>query len=396
MKHLIRLSLALITLTITFSAQAEAIEKSLLSGTMNANRPPRIIPAPPELSAKSYVLMDANTGKILVQKNAHQKLPPASLTKVMSIYVIENALANGQINLDDPVRITKKAWQTKGSRMFVKPDTNVPVRDLIKGIIIASGNDATVALSEYVGGNTETFVSMMNQTAKLTGMLNTHFDNPDGLPSDSHYSTAYDLARLTRHLIYDFPQYYPWFKQKWFTYNNIKQPNRNRLLWRDPSADGVKTGHTKAAGFCLIASAKRGDTRLISVVMGTPSDSARARDSQTLLNYGFRFYESHKLYSAGQTITAPRVYLGEYKKVPLGLVRDFYVTVPAGSYEKLKAQITLKTPLKAPIKKGEAYGAITIISGTQKITERPLVALMNDPEGGFFTRMKDHIALMFN
>jgi len=260
-------------------------------------------------------------------------------------------------------------------------------------VIVASGNDATMALAEYLGGNMETFVKMMNQAVQAMGLKDTHFVNPTGFPAENHYASAYDLAILARNLITQFPEYYHWYKQKWFKYNNIKQPNRNRLLWRDNTVDGLKTGHTDAAGFCLVASAKRGDFRLISVVMGTNSDRIRTRATQTLLNYGFRFYKSHKLYSAGQAVATPRVWLAENKTVSLGVAKDLYITLPMGEFRNLHASVTLPETLRAPIVKGRAYGAVKVTIKNKVIMNTPLIALQSDPKAGFFARMKDHISM---
>lgn len=358
-------------------------------------QPPIIIPGPPKLDAKAYVLMDANSGAILAQKNMNTKLPPASLTKLMTLYVVSEALAQGQIKLDDKVRVSKEAWSRGGSRMFLKLHSYVTVHQLIQGIIVASGNDACVSIAQYVGGNEKNFAALMNQAAQQLGMKNTHFVDSTGLPKDEHYTTAYDLAILTRALIQRFPQYYDWYKQKWIKYNKIRQPNRNRLLWRDPSVDGLKTGHTNAAGYCLIASAQRDNMRLISVVMGTPSDAARSDESQALLNWGYRYYHSYKVFNANNPITEARVWLGKNKNIQLGLANDIFVTVPRGEYKSLKAALKVEPKLHAPIKKGEVYGQITINLKGKTVATAPLVALNDDPEGGWFSRLFDHIGLFF-
>lgn len=356
---------------------------------------PIILPSAPKIDAKGYVLMDANSGTIIAEKNMNERMAPASLTKLMTLYVTSQAIAQGQINLDTKVRISQKAWRTGGSRMFLKVGSEVPVHELIQGIIVASGNDACVALSQFVGGNESTFVEMMNQTAQQLGMNDTHYMDSTGLPNPQHYSTPYDLALLTRALINNFPQDYSWYNQKWITYNGIKQPNRNRLLWRDQSVDGLKTGHTNEAGYCLIASAKRDDMRLISIVMGAPTDAARADDSQALLNWGFRFYQSHQLFKANTALATPRVWLGENKTVSLGVAKPIYVTIPTGSYGQLNPQVTINTPLTAPVKAGEAYGQLSITLNNKVISSTPLIALSDDPEGGFFSRTFDHILLLF-
>lgn len=362
---------------------------------VNASSPPLIIPSPPRLNAKAYVLMDANSGAIIAQKNMNQKLPPASLTKLMTLYVTSEALSQGQIRLDDKVRVSKEAWSRGGSRMFLKEGSYVTVRELIEGIIVASGNDACVAMAQYIGGSEKNFARLMNQTAQRLGMKNSHFVDSTGLPRPGHYTTAYNLALLTRALINNFPQYYGWYKQKWIKYNKIKQPNRNRLLWRDPSVDGLKTGHTDAAGYCLIASANRNGMRLISVVMGTPSDAARNNNSQALLNWGYRYYRTYKLFKANAPVTRTRVYLAKEKEVELGLTRDLYVTVPSGQYKSIKASIAIQPKLRAPIIKGQTYGQIEVRLKGKLIAKAPLVALNGDPRAGWFSRSIDHIELFF-
>ena len=376
--------------------QANAADTDIAVPTPQANTS-LLIPSPPKLDAKGYVLIDANSGYVIAEKNQDQRMPPASLTKLMTLYIIANALHNGQITLDDQVRISKEAWQMGGSKMFVKVGSNVPVKYLIQGIIVASGNDATVAMAEYVGGNTTSFIDLMNQTAANLGMAGTNYADTNGLPTPNHYSTPGDIARLARAWILDFPEYYPWFKQKWITYNKIRQPNRNRLLWRDASVDGMKTGHTNAAGYCLVASAQRNGMRLISVVMGTPTDSARANGSETLLNYGFRFYETHKLYTADTPLMTPRVWLGRNKKAALGLARDLYVTIPKGQYKGVKITVSMNNKnLHAPVVKGQVYGTVTVSLNDKVVAQQPLVALQDDPTGGFWRHLIDYIELFFH
>jgi D-alanyl-D-alanine carboxypeptidase (penicillin-binding protein 5/6) len=376
-------------------SQAQALQPSAQSLATPAPQPaqPLIVPAPPNINATGYVLMDANSGKILAQKNMNKEIPPASLTKLMTLYITEQALAQGQIQLTDKVRVSKTAWQRGGSRMFLKLGALVPVQQLIEGVIVASGNDACTALAEYIAGNETSFANLMNQTAKRLGMKNTHYVDSTGLPRSDHYSTPYDLALLARHIITDFPQYYPFFKQKWITYNGIRQPNRNRLLWRAPGVDGLKTGHTKAAGYCLISSGVQHGMRLISVVVGTPTDAARANDSQALLNWGFRFYKTYKLYGSNQAITTPRIYMGQNKQVAMGLQNDLYVTIAAGEYDLLKASMELAPKLKAPIVKGQSYGTISVTLAGKQVAQAPLVALQDDPVGGAWTRMTDHVSM---
>lgn len=273
-------------------------------------QPPTFTPSAPNLQASAYILMDATSGKILAQQNADMRLPPASLTKLMSMYIISNAIKSGQVRMDDKVRVSTKAWKTEGSRMFIKVGDEVPIKELVQGIIVASGNDATVALAEHIAGTEEAFTAMMNQQAKLLGMNNSHFMDSTGLPDPNHYATAKDLATLTQAYINHFPEHYIFYSEKWFTYHGIRQPNRNRLLWRYPFADGLKTGHTSEAGYCLVSSAKKDGMRLISVVMGEPNDLGRTEDSIRLLTYGFRFFETHQLYHASNNlIQAPVKYL---------------------------------------------------------------------------------------
>lgn len=364
--------------------------------TPNQPAMPQILLSAPSVNAKAYVVMDANTGTIIASKNADKRVAPASLTKMMTLYLTSGALKSGQINLDDKVRISKKAWSQGGSKMFVKEGSLVPVKDLLQGIIVASGNDSCVALAEYIAGNETTFAKMMNQTAQALNMKDSHFVDSTGLPNKNHYSTAHDLALLAQGLINNFPEYYGWYKEKWFTWNKIKQNNRNRLLWRDKSVDGVKTGHTKEAGYCLVSSANRDGMRLISVLLGAPTDMARANESEALLNYGFRFYTTQKLFSADQAVAAPRVWLGTQSKIKLGLSQDMYVTVPKGQYKNLKASMQLaNTSLKAPIKQGEAYGTVNVTLNGKPVASAPLVALESDPEGNFFSRMSDHVMMFF-
>ncbi len=359
---------------------------------------PVITPQPPHMNVKAYVLMDAATGHVVASDNPHRRLPPASLTKLMTIYIAANALHNQTISLNDPVRISKKAWSMTGSRMFLNVGSQVPVKELLQGIIVDSGNDACVAMAQFIAGNEKTFAGLMNQSAAYLGMKDTHYVDSTGLPRADHYATAYDITLLAKAIINQFPEYYPWFKQKWFTYNKIKQSNRNRLLWRDPSVDGLKTGHTKAAGYCLAASGNRDNTRLIAVVMGAPTDEGRANDAQALLNYGFRFYKTQHLHQAGDTISQQRVWLGSNSYVPVGVTQNFSVTVPKRSgNQKLTTTITWQNPhLSAPIAKGQTLGTIEVKSGQTLLNSAPLVALKADPRGGLWTRFTDHIAMAWD
>lgn len=356
---------------------------------------PVITPSPPALSAKSYILIDVNSGKILAEKNSEEKLPPASLTKMMTLYVISSALHNEQIHLPDMVRISHDAWKTGGSRMFVKDGQEVSIEDLLKGIIVDSGNDACVAMAEHLGGSEPGFAELMNQQAHDLGMNDSHFTDSTGLPDEALHTTAKDLAILGRSLINEFPEYYHWYKQKWFTFNGIRQPNRNRLLWRNGQVDGLKTGHTNEAGFCLVASAKRENMRLLSVVLGEPSDSVRADDSERLLNYGFRFFETHELYKGGKSITELPVYKGQVDKLNAGLMQDQFITIPAGQYQHLSINSKAADTLVAPIAKGDKVGELEVTFDDKVIENYPIYALEDVPSGGFFKRFRDSIRLMF-
>ncbi len=357
---------------------------------------PTITPAIPNIDAKGYILMDANSGKVIAEKNADVRMAPASLTKLMTMYVISNALKNNSIHLDDNVPVSEKAWRTGGSRMFIKVNNEVSVRNLLQGIVVASGNDASVAMAEYIGGTEEAFAGLMNTQAQLIGMKNSHFVDSNGLPNANHYSTARDLALLAQAIIRNFPEDYRLYSEKWFTYNNIRQPNRNRLLWRFQYADGLKTGHTDEAGYCLVGSAMKDGTRLISVVMGTPSDSVRTEDSMRLLTYGFRFYETHKLYNRDIVLTKARVWKGKEKQVDLGVAKDFYVTIPAGQYKNIQATLQLNEPIKAPVLKGQSYGIVKVTLNGQVLATEPLVALADNKKGGLWRSMTDSLHFSFN
>lgn len=374
----------------TFADTLPAITAIPTPGRANT---PVLTPTPPNVNAEAYILIDVNSGNVIAEKNADAKREPASLTKLMTMYVVSGAIEQGQISLNDDVRISTKAWQTGGSRMFVKVGDRVAVKDLLQGIIVDSGNDACVAMAEHVAGNESSFADLMNQTAKSLGMTGTHFVDSTGLPDPNHYTTARDLAVLARAVILNYPEDYKWYKEKWFTYNGIKQPNRNRLLWRDPTVDGLKTGHTEEAGYCQVSSAVQNNTRLLAVILGAPTDEARADDSQRLLTYGFRFFETHKLYKAAQNISQPRVWKGSQETVPVGLAHDLYVTIPTGQYKNLKPQISLPNGIEAPIQKGQAIGDLTVTLADKVVAKQPLVALADDAKGGFWTRMRDSLSL---
>ncbi len=379
----------------TMATAEEILPQTLNRNVNTASNKPITIPAAPTLNAKAYILIDVNSGKIIAEKNSEKKLPPASLTKMMTLYVISNALHNKQISLEDKTRISRKAWKTGGSRMFIKEGDSVSVENLLKGIIVDSGNDACVAMAETLGGSEEGFSELMNQQAKQLGMTNSNFTDSTGLPNPNLYSTAKDLAILGRSLVQDFPQYYHWYKQKWFTYNGIRQPNRNRLLWRDKQVDGIKTGHTNEAGYCLVSSAKNENTRLIAVVLGSPNETARADDSERLLNYGFRFYETHKLYNKQQTVTALPLYKGEINAINAGLAADQFITIPSGQYQRLNIHTKVPAYLKAPIKRGDQVGELIIQFDNNIIETKPLYALQDVEKGGIFKRLKDSISLTY-
>ncbi len=353
------------------------------------------IPEAPNLAATGYILVDGETGETLAQFNADQRLPPASLTKMMSSYLVIDELVRGRINETNLVNISVKAWKMEGSRMYVKEGTQVPVIDLLRGEIIQSGNDATVALAEYVGGNEDAFVDMMNKKAKELGMNSTHYQNAAGLPAPEHYTTARDLAILARAVIYNHPQHYPLYAEKEFKYNNIRQPNRNKLLYLDPTVDGLKTGHTEEAGYCLVASSKRENTRLIAVVLGTKSDNARAEETQKLLAYGFRYFETVNLYKANTEITKARVWSGKAQEVSLGLPKDVRMSLPRGHLDDVKANVHVNETIKAPILAGQELGSLTIELDGKIINTQPLVALQPVEEASFFARMWDKIKLFF-
>jgi D-alanyl-D-alanine carboxypeptidase (penicillin-binding protein 5/6) len=356
---------------------------------------PLVTPAAPTLSAKAYILIDVNSGKILAEKNSEEALPPASLTKMMTLYVVSNALNNEQIHINDSVRVSRDAWKIGGSRMFIKEGDQVSVEALLKGIIVDSGNDACVAMAEHVGGSENAFTDIMNQQAQNLGMKNSHFTDSTGLPDPKLYTTAKDLAILGRALISEFPQYYGWYKQKWFTYNGIRQPNRNRLLWRDQHVDGLKTGHTNDAGFCLVSSAKRDNMRLLAVVLGEPNDSTRADDSEKLLNYGFRFFETHQLYKSGQSISELPLYKGLVDKVSVGLTENQFITIPTGQYQRLNISTKIPTYLQAPIKQGDKVGELIVQFDNNIIATKPLYAMQTIETGGIYTRAKDSLRLTF-
>ncbi|MEW7985597.1 MAG: D-alanyl-D-alanine carboxypeptidase family protein [Candidatus Thiodiazotropha sp.] len=350
-------------------------------------------PAPPDVAASGYLLVDFHSGKVLAEKGAGNRLEPASLTKIMTAYAVFRELKQGNINLEDSVLISEKAWRTPGSRMFIEVGKKVKVIDLVKGMIIQSGNDACVALAEHIAGSEATFAELMNNIARELGMTNTHFINSTGLPDDDHYTTPADIAKVAAATIRDFPEYYPWYSDRSFVFNDITQHNRNKLLWRDNSVDGIKTGHTEAAGYCLVASAQRESMRLISVVMGTKGEEARAQASQSLLNYGFRFYETHQLYTAGEVLNRTRIWKGDKEKLPLGLSQDLNVTIPRHQYQNLDARMEIEPKIMAPVKQGEVLGHVSISLNGEPVTEAPLVALKSITDGNIWQLIKDSALL---
>lgn len=367
----------------------------LIPGQAAEAPPPTPIPAPPEVGAKAYILVDADSGRVLAESNPDQKLEPASLTKIMTAYLVFRELGQGKLKLEDMVTVSEKAWRTEGSRMFAQVGAQIPVQALLKGMIVQSGNDASVALAEHVAGDEAVFAQMMNQNAQRLGMANTHYKNSMGLPDPEHYTTARDLSVLTRAMIEEFPEYYKWHAIKEFVFNNIKQTNRNRLLWRDSTVDGVKTGHTEGAGYCLVTSALRDGMRLIAVVLGTRSDNERANANQTLLNYGFRFYETRHLYKGKEKLADARIWKGAEAEVPVGLSRDFSVTFPRGQYANLKASMEVNNTASAPVKLGDPLGQVKVVYNNEVIARENLTALQTVEEGGIFRRMVDSVLLMF-
>jgi len=358
------------------------------------------VPPAPTLNAKSWVLVDYASGQILAGDHVDERVEPASITKVMTSYVVSAQLAAGKVKLDDQVYISENAWRgggagTDGSTSFLKLESRVPLRDLLYGMIIQSGNDAAIALAEHIAGSEQTFAALMNQYAAQLGMTGTHYVNPSGLPAPDEYSTARDIALLSRALIRDYPEEYKIYALKEFEWNGITQHNRNSLLWRDASVDGIKTGHTKDAGFCLATSAKRGDQRLIAVVMGTGSEKERADANQAVLNYGFRFFETRKLYDANKALTTPVLWKGATDTVALGVSDDVLITFPRGRYKDLKPTIDMPTRLIAPFAKGQKVGTLKVALDGKVLLERPLVSIADAPEGGLWRRFYDAAALWF-
>ena len=350
---------------------------------------------PPAVAGTGHLLLDMGSNQVLAAQNIDHRLEPASLTKILTAYVVFREIGNGHISLADPVLVSEKAWRMEGSRMFIEVGKQVSVEDLLKGLIVASGNDAAVALAEHTAGSEEAFANLMNEHAQRLGMTNSHFVNASGLPHPEHYTTPADIARATIATIREFPEWYAWYADKEYTYNDITQPNRNRLLWRDESVDGVKTGHTSTAGYCLVASAQRDDMRLISVVMGTDSEEERAIETQKLLGYGFRFFESQRLYDAGQTVQQVRVWKGESETLPVGVAESLSLTVPRGETGSTEARLVLHGTIEAPVSRGQEVGVIEVTNSDEIVRRVPAVALADISEAGFLGQMIDSVLMMF-
>ena len=352
-------------------------------------------PQPPAVAARAWLLMDTASGQVIAAANPDERLEPASLTKLMTAYLVFAALRNKSIALDQTVQVSERAWRAAGSRMFIEPRKPVTVEELIQGMVVQSGNDACIALAELVGGSEDAFASRMNREARRLGMGDTNFTNASGLPDPKHYSTAHDLALLAAALIRDFPQDYRYYSMREYRYNNITQQNRNRLLWLDPNVDGVKTGYTENAGYCLIASSRRGPRRLLSAVLGTASESVRAQESLKLLNFGFQVYDTVKLYSKGQTISMLEVWKGSESRLKAGAGADLAVTVPKGLAERVKAELLSQQPLLAPISAGQRVGTVRVSLDNKLLREYPVVALESVGAAGMLGRAWDTMRLWF-
>jgi len=378
MLHLLTLPLAIVAL--------------LLSAASSFAAP---LPAPPQLSANSFLLIDHISGEVLAAKDPDKRVEPASLTKMMTAYLVSTELQRGAVSLKDLVHVSQEAQSMPGSRMFIEAGKTVPLEMLMHGLIIQSGNDASVALAEHIGGSEAGFVEMMNRMAVNLGMKNTNYMNASGLPDDDHYTTASDLVLIASAMIREFPQTYKIYSKREFTWNDIRQKNRNTLLWRDDSVDGMKTGHTQAAGYCLVASAVRDNMRLISVVLGTASDKTRIAESQRLLNYGFRFFRTQRIYSAGELVSEARLWMGQEESIPLGVAEDLYVTLPRDAFDSLTSQIEVSDYIRAPTRIGQEFGRSVLMADNQIVHEVPLLALKKVERGGIFLRMRHSIMRYF-
>ena len=352
-------------------------------------------PAAPSVAARAWLLMDTASGQTLASHSEHEHAEPASLTKLMTAYLTFKALKAKTLRLEQTVPVSERAWRAQGSRMFIEPDKPVSVEELIQGMIVQSGNDACIALAEAIAGSEEAFVQMMNREARRLGMQDTNFVNSTGLPASKHYSSAHDLGLLAAALLRDFPEEYRYYSIRSFRYNSISQRNRNRLLWLDPNVDGVKTGHTEQAGYCLIASAKRGTRRMLAVVLGTASESIRARESQKLLNFGFQFYDSARLYEKGQTVSTLPVWKGSQRTIKAGLATDLAVSVPRGMADKVQADLISLQPLLAPVSAGQRVGTLRLALESKPLGSYPVVALESVAVAGFFGRTWDTVRLWF-
>lgn len=365
-----------------------------------AQAAPAIIPAPPQIAASGYILMDADSGLVITEKNADERLPPASLTKLMTSYVLSYELEEGNVSNDDLVTISKNAWAQNpvfagSSLMWIEVGKQVKLKDLHRGIVVSSGNDASVAVAEHLAGSESAFADVMNQHAKVLGMTGSHFVNSHGLPDPDHYMTARDLAVLSKAIL-QYPEEYKLYSEPDYVYNNIRQTNRNRLLWKDDTVDGLKTGHTEEAGYCLVTSAKRNGMRLISVVMGSKSQSAREQETQKLLAYGFRYFETHQLYTRGDELSEAKVWGGDRDSLKLGVERDVHLTIPRGKHKALQALMNLDETIKAPVTKGKEYGELVVSLDGEELLREPLLALESVEQGGLFKRLWDAIALFFS
>lgn len=368
---------------------------SLLCISGSAAAQTRPVPAPPVIGAKSYLVIDGTTGHEIAALEPDAQVAPASLTKLMTAYVVFHALRDEQIRLEDTVTISEKAWRTPGSRMFIEVGKQVSVHDLILGMIVQSGNDASVALAESIAGSESVFAEVMTQHANALGMLSSNFVNATGLPNDNHYSTARDLTTLAKAIIGEFPEYYKWYSVKEFTFNDITQPNRNNLLWRDDSVDGMKTGHTDDAGYCLVASANRNGMRIISVVLGTASAKSRIDGSQSLINYGYRFFETRLLFKAGEEITTARIWKSQNEVSRLGVLDNLYITIPRGTYDDLDSVLNIPTVLVAPVVEGQPLAEIKVSLNGNDLVSKQLLALGNNPSGSVWQRVRDGVSLWF-
>jgi len=369
----------------------------LLLGAATAGNSTTPLPAPPSVKAGAYFLLDYYSGATLAKKDADRRIEPASITKVMTAYVVFNEIAAGNLGLDDIVTVSENAWRKSmgTSRMFLEPKTQIPVQQLIMGMIVQSGNDASIALAEHIAGSEDTFAAMMNAYAEKLGMTGTHFVNSTGLPNPDHYTTARDLVTLASALITAFPEYYKWYSQPEYTYNGITQPNRNKLLRLDEGVDGIKTGWTESAGYCLLSSQAREGRRLISVVLDSPTESARTAASKALLAYGMRFFETHRLYGAGEAVTEVRVWKGEAETVALAMQRDLYVTVPRGRYDDLSAVMNVQNRLLAPLDVTTSVGELDVSLDDELVAARQLYPVLPVPEGGLWRQISDSVQLWF-